>query len=98
MGGYGEVPLGLIHVGIVNDFAREVDGAIRESTARLVGVVARPIHAVAEPTRPREVDGHTPGPVLVGRVSDPVDELAVVVGRQRVGDRVLETESLAKDQ
>ncbi len=77
-----------IHVGVVNDFAGEV----------VVGVVNRPIHAIAEPELPREVDGQPPGCVPVGRVSDPVDQRTVVVRRHLGGDRVREIESLAKDQ
>ena len=39
-----------------------------------------------------------PGRVPVGRVSDPVNQLTVVVRRHLGGDRVLEIESLSKDQ
>ena len=88
----------LIHVRVVNDLAREVDRPVREPSACLIGVIDRPIHTVAEPELPREVDGQPPGRVPVCRSLDPVDELAVVVLGQLAGDHGLEIESLSEDQ
>jgi hypothetical protein len=42
------VPHPLVHVGIVDDLAHQVDLPVRELHGGLVGVVHRPVHAVAE--------------------------------------------------
>ncbi len=47
----------VVDVRVMDDFAGQEDGAVREAAPRLVGVVDGPIDAVAEAELAREMNG-----------------------------------------
>ena len=82
----------------MDDFSGQVDAAVRKPLPRLVRVVNRAIHAVAEPEFSREVDREPAGLVNEVVVLDLLDEGAVVVLDQHAGYGVFEVEAFSKDQ
>ena len=83
---------------VVDDLAGQEDVAIGEAAPRLVGVVDRAIHAVAEAELAGEVHRQAAGlvPEVVG--ADLFDDRAVVGRGQLAGDGLLHVEALAEDQ
>jgi hypothetical protein len=79
----------------VDDLAGQEHLAVGEPPARLVGVVDGAIDAVAEAELVGEMDGEPARGVAVAVALDGLDQAAVVVGRQRAGDGLLEIETLA---
>ncbi len=47
----------IVDVRVVDDFAGQIHGPIGKPAARLIGVIDRPIDAVAEPELPGQADG-----------------------------------------
>ena len=87
-----------VHVRVVDDFAREEHLAVRKSLARLVRVIDRAVHAVAEPELSSEVHRQPSG--LVGEILrlHALDEGAVIVLGQHAGDGLLHVETFTEDQ
>ena len=92
------LPQLIVHVRVVDDLPGEEDALYRKALAGLVGVVDRPIDAVAEAEFPGEVDRETPGRVAVALFLDLGDQGRVVAGRQHACDLVFEVEALPEDQ
>ena len=82
----------------MDDLARQVDAAIREALARLVGVVDGAIDAVAEPELAREMNEEPAAGVLEVVGAHSVDERAVVSRGEFARDRFLHVEALAEYQ
>jgi hypothetical protein len=79
----------------VDDFAGQEDLAIGEAPPRLVGVIDGAVDAIAEAELVRQMHREAAGCVAIAVGLDRLDEAAVVVGRERAGDGVLEVEALA---
>ena len=85
-------------MGIVDDFAGEIDGTIRKPLTRLIRVVDSAVDAVAEPELTREVN-RQPARVVCEIVGlDAVDDGAVIVLGQHAGDGILQVEPFSEDQ
>ena len=84
----------IVDVGVVDDFAGQIDRPIRKPPARLVGVVHGAIDPVTEAEFARQMDREAPGAVgeVVGL--DLLDEGAVVALREHAGDGMLEIQAL----
>ena len=91
-------PQFLVDVRVVDDFAGEEHLTVGEALARLIGVVDRAIHAVAEAELAREVDGQSARAEREVIRLDLLDDGAVVVLGQPAGDGLLEVETLAEDE
>src|SRR4051812_13883930 len=88
----------IVHVRVVNDLAGQVDRAIREARTRLVRVIHRAIHAVAEAELAREMQCQPSRYVRVACPFDAIDQVAVIALGQLSGDGVLEIETLPEYQ
>ena len=88
----------VVDVRVVDDLAGQVDAAIGEARARLVGVVHGAVHAVAEAELARQVDGEPAGLVAEAVVLDARDEVAVVALGEHAATSCLQIEALAEDQ
>src|SRR6185436_16834518 len=66
--------------------------------ARLIGVVDRTVHAVTETELLRQVHGDAAGPVRAPVGAQAVDELAVIVLGEAVGDFLFPVETLAENE
>ena len=87
----------VVDLRVVDDLAGQVDAAVGEAAARLVGVADRAVDAVAEPELARQVHGEPPGPPAVAGVLDLVDKPAVVVAGQIASHRQFQVQALAVD-
>ena len=88
----------LVDVRVVDDLAGQVDVPIGKSSPRLIGVVDRTIHAVAEAEFAGEVNGQPAASIDEIAGFDLVDQIAVIALRQHISDDVLEVEPLAVNQ
>jgi hypothetical protein len=85
-------------VRIVNDLAGEKDGAIGEALTRLIGVVDRPIDAVAEAELAREMNAQPTRFEAVVGVLDLGNEIAVIARFEDVRNFASAIEAFAEDQ
>ncbi len=88
----------IVHVRVVDDFASQVDRAIRKTGAGLIGIVHRAVYAIAEAEFAREMQGQPAGFVAVAGGFDAIDELAVITRRQLTGNGLLEIESFSENE
>ena len=87
-----------VDVGVVDDFAGQVDRPVGKPLARLIGIVDGAIDAVAESELAREMEGQTAGAIGVVVGLDALDEVAVIALGQDAGDGSLEVEAFAEDE
>ena len=87
-----------VDVRVVDDFAGQMDGAIRKPLARLVRIVDRAVDAVAEAELTGEMDRQPPGAKREVVRLDAIDDYAVVVLGQHAGDGILQVETFAEDE
>src|SRR5688500_16694422 len=83
-----------VHVRVVDDLAGEEDPAVGELLPRLVGVLDRALHPVAEAELAGQLQGHLARPRAIAELAQAVDHRAVVVVREDGPDGRLEAESL----
>jgi len=88
----------LVDVRVVDDFAGQEDVLLGKTLAGLIRVVDRAVDAVTEAEFAREVDGETPGAIREIFGLDTLDDTAVIVVGEHVGDGMLQVEAFAKDQ
>jgi hypothetical protein len=87
----------LVDMRVVDDFAGEEDLAVGKALARLVCVVDRAIHAIAEAELASEMHGEAPRAIGEVLGLDPFDDGAVIVVSEHPGDGMLQVEAFAKD-
>jgi hypothetical protein len=85
-----------VDVGVVDDLAEEKGAAIGEAPARLVGILDRPIDAVAEAELPGELDADVSGTGLITELFEPLDDGAAVSSREIGANLSREAEALLK--
>ena len=85
-----------VHVRVMDDFTRQIDGTIRELLSRLIGVVDRALDSVAEAKFLRQTDGYIADCKGIIPVLEQVYQVARIVGIQFGLDLGFQPESFPK--
>ena len=75
-----------VHVGVVDDLARQEDPPIGKAQARLVGVLDRPVHPVAEAEFVGDQEPELTGPQPIVVIAGETDQVPPIVLGQRFDD------------